>query len=316
MGQPEDDKDFNLNDRIYSSMALPDAILERKLLAFLAEDLGQGDVTTELIAPKDATVEAEIISKAAGIVAGIEEAKVLLRNLGLKVECFVKDGDEIEQRQKLIKISGNSRTILSAERTLLNIVSRMSGIATATRKLVTQMERQGMKTKIACTRKTAPGLMFLDKKAVAIGGGDTHRLHLDDMCLIKDNHIKVAGGLEQAIRSVKNGVSFTKKIEVETTNCSEALRAAKAGVDVIMLDNFSLSEARRTIKALRDAGLYGKTLLEASGGINKDNVNDYASIGVDIVSLSEITASVRTLDLSLEVTFKRKRETLSEADRR
>ncbi|MEM3766702.1 MAG: carboxylating nicotinate-nucleotide diphosphorylase, partial [Candidatus Bathyarchaeia archaeon] len=174
-------------------MFLPKKVLEEKLLQMLTEDLGQGDVTSSLIVPEGCTAEAEIITKEAGIAAGIEEAKVLLESLGLKFESYVRDGDELTPKQVLLKVYGDARTILSAERTLLNILSRMSGIATATRKLIEKIQKAGYKTKVACTRKTAPGLLYLDKKAVATGGGDTHRLHLDDMILIKDNHIAIAG---------------------------------------------------------------------------------------------------------------------------
>jgi nicotinate-nucleotide pyrophosphorylase (carboxylating) len=272
----------------------------------LAEDVGQGDVTTALIVPLGSVAEAEVIAKEAGIVAGIEEASILLESLGLKVEALVADGEKIKTKQTLIKIFGDTKTILSVERTLLNILSRMSGIATITRKLKEKLQNAGLKTRVACTRKTAPGLLYFDKKAVFIGGGDTHRLHLDDMILIKDNHIIVAGSVEKAVKKVREKVSFSKKIEVEVSRVNDVLTAAKAGVDIIMLDNFSPKQIEKTVGLLRKTGIFGKVLLEASGGITAENVMEFASTGVDVVSLGEITSSPKTLDISLEITKTKK----------
>ncbi|MCS7125134.1 MAG: carboxylating nicotinate-nucleotide diphosphorylase [Candidatus Bathyarchaeota archaeon] len=283
-------------------MFLPKKILEEKLRQMLAEDLGQGDITTAILIPEGCTAEAEIIAKEAGIVAGMDEAKTLLESVGLKFETYVVDGDKIEPKQVLMKIFGDARIILSVERTLLNIISRMSGIATITRELVDKVQKAGYKTKVACTRKTAPGLLYFDKKAVFIGGGDPHRFHLDDMILVKDNHIAVVGGVEQAIEAVRKKASFSKKIEVEIAKVEDVLRAAEAGADVIMLDNFSPKQVEEAVKILKKAGYYGKVVLEASGGITAGNIIDYAAKGVDIISLGEITHSVKALDISLEIT--------------
>jgi len=283
-------------------MFIPRKILEEKLGQMLAEDLGQGDVTTALIVPSESTAEAEVIAKQSGIAAGIEETKILLESLGLKAETMVKDGEEIEMRQKMIKISGNTQTILSVERTMLNLLSRMSGIATTTRWLTEKLKKAHLKTKIAGTRKTAPGLLYFDKKALLIGGGDTHRFHLDDMILIKDNHIAVAGSIEKALEQVKENASFSKKIEVEVSRVADILKAAEAGADIVMLDNFSPIQIEEAIKLLEKTGFFGKILLEASGGITIENVLEFASKGVDIVSLGEITHSARALDISLEIT--------------
>jgi len=287
-------------------MFLPRKILEEKLLRILAEDLGQGDITTALIVSEKSTAEAEVIAKESGIVCGIEEAKILLESLGLQVEALVRDGQKIRASQVLLKISGKARTLLSVERTLLNLLSRMSGIATATKEVVEKIRKSKLKTRVACTRKTAPGLLYFDKKAVSVGGGDTHRLHLDDMVLIKDNHIKIAGNVEKAVEKARENVSFSKKIEVEVTRVEDALTAAKSGADIIMLDNFSPKQVKKAIKLLEKAGFREKVLLEASGGITKENILEYASTGVDIVSLGEITQSSRALDMSLEITRVRK----------
>jgi len=281
---------------------LPRKILERKLRKILEEDIGQGDITTALIVPERCTVEAEIVCKETGIVAGIEEAIILLESLGLKCEVLVKDGEKIRVNHVLMKIFGDARAVFCVERTLLNIISRMSGIATATTDIVNKIREAGLKTKVACTRKTALGLLYFDKKAVLIGGGDTHRLHLDDMVLIKDNHIAVAGSVEEAIRRVKRNVSFSKKIEVEVTRIADVLSAAKTGVDIIMLDNFSPEQIEKAIKSLKKSGFFGKVLLEASGGITRQNILKFASTGVNIVSLGEITDSSKSLDISLEIT--------------
>jgi nicotinate-nucleotide pyrophosphorylase (carboxylating) len=283
-------------------MFLPRKILEKKLLDILAEDIGQGDITTALTIPAESISEAQIVAKEAGIAAGIEEAKVLLESLGLKVETLASDGEKINPKQTLMKIRGNTRTILSTERTILNIVSRMSGIATTTRRLVEKLQKAKLGTKIACTRKTAPGLLYLDKKAVLVGGGDTHRLHLDDMVLIKDNHIAVAGSIEVAVKRAKEVGSFTKKIEVEVSSAEDALAAAKAGADIIMLDNFSPKQVEKAVSRLEEAAFSGKVLIEASGGITAENILEFASKQVDIVSLGELTHSAKTLNLSLEIT--------------
>jgi nicotinate-nucleotide pyrophosphorylase (carboxylating) len=283
-------------------MFIPRRILEEKLRSMLAEDVGQGDITTALIVPSETKTEAEIIAKEFGVVAGIEEAKILLESLGVKVEALAADGEKIKPKQVLMKIVGDAQTILSAERTILNMLSRMSGIATTTRKIVEKLEKEKLKTKVACTRKTAPGLLYFDKKAVLVGGGDTHRLHLDDMVLIKDNHIKIAGNVEKAVKKAKEKVSLSKKIEVEVTSVNDALTAAKAGADIVMLDNFSPKQIMEVVKLLKKAGLFGKVLLEASGGITAENIIEYASTGVDIISLGEITHSPKALDMSLEIT--------------
>jgi nicotinate-nucleotide pyrophosphorylase (carboxylating) len=283
-------------------MFIPRKILEAKLLQLLAEDLGQGDVTTAAVIPEKQTVEAAIAAKELGTVAGIEETIVLAEALGLKGETYVSDGDEIKKGQVFLKLSGDARTILSAERTMLNLLSRMSGIATTTRRLMEKLHAAKLATRIAATRKSAPGMLYFDKKAVVIGGGDPHRLHLDDMVLIKDNHLALAGGVKKAVEKAKMSVSFTKKIEVEVTSAADAVVAAEAGADVIMLDNFSPKQAKQAVEAFKKAGFYGKVLLEASGGITEATLLDYASSGVDVLSLGELTHSVKALNISLEIT--------------
>jgi nicotinate-nucleotide pyrophosphorylase (carboxylating) len=289
-------------------MFIPRKVLEEKLKQILTEDIGQGDITTAAIVPSKLTVDAVVKAKEAGIAAGIEEAVILAESLGLKVKTEVADGEKVKNRQIIMKISGDARTILSAERTLLNLLSRMSGIATTTRKLIDKLKKANLTTKIAATRKTAPGLLYFDKKAVIIGGGDPHRLHLDDMVLLKDNHIAVAGSIENAVKRAKQNASFSKKIEVEVAKVADVVKAAQAGADIIMLDNFSPKQIEETVESLKKAGFFGKILLEASGRITAENILEYASTQVGIISLGELTHSVRAVDMSLEITRIDKKE--------
>jgi nicotinate-nucleotide pyrophosphorylase (carboxylating) len=282
-------------------MFIPRKVLEEKLRQLLAEDVGQGDVTSVAVIPAGLIVNAEIIAKEAGIAAGIEEVGILAESLGLSVKPELVDREKIRDGQILMKISGDARTILSAERTMLNLLSRMSGIATATRRLAEKLNKIKATAKIAATRKTALGLGYFDKKAVQIGGGDPHRLRLDDMVLIKDNHVAIAGSVDEAVKRAKQAVSFSKKIEAEVTSVADALKAAEAGADVIMLDNFSPIQVGEAVGALRNAGLFGKVLLELSGGITEQNLLEYASAQVDIISMGELTHSVKALDVSLEI---------------
>jgi nicotinate-nucleotide pyrophosphorylase (carboxylating) len=282
-------------------MFVPRRIVEEKLRQILSDDIGQGDVTAAAVIPANLIVKAEVIAKEQGVAAGIEEAAFLAEYLGLMVKAKVVDGEKIKDKQVLIQISGDAQTILSLERTMLNLLSRMSGIATKTRMLSEKLKNAKVKTKIAATRKFAPGLLYFDKKAVVIGSGDPHRLHLDDMVLIKDNHLAIVGSVEEAVKKAKAHGSFTKKIEVEVTGIEDALKAAEVGADIIMLDNFSPKQAKEAGKALREAG-FGKVLLEVSGNITSENLLEYAAARVDIISLGELTHSIKALDISLEIT--------------
>jgi len=288
---------------------LPRKILKEKISKFLEEDLGQGDITTLLTVPSGTIVEAEIVAKESAVIAGIEEILTLLESFGFQVRVLVSDGSRVDGKATVLKIVGDARTLLSIERTLLNLLTRMSGIATATSRLIEKVRRAGYKTRIACTRKVAPGLLYFDKRAVMLGGGDTHRLHLDDLVIVKDNHLMVVGDVGEAVKSVGEAVSFSKKIEIEVSTEGEALEAAKAGADIVMLDNFSPQQIKNTIVLLDREGLRSKVLIEASGGINEQNVLEFAATGVDILSLGEITDSVKALDMSLEVVKVRKSKT-------
>jgi nicotinate-nucleotide pyrophosphorylase (carboxylating) len=283
-------------------MFVPRKILEEKLKQFLAEDVRLGDVTSAAVVPSGLTAEAAVIAKEAGTLAGVEEATVLAESLGLNAQAEVADGKALRKGQVILKLSGDAQTILSVERTLLNLISRMSGIATTTKRLTEKLRKAHAKARIAATRKTAPGLLYFDKKAVLIGGGDPHRLNLSDMILVKDNHIALAGSIEIVVKKAKQNASFSKKIEVEVAKVTDVLKAAEAGADIIMLDNFSPKQIKEAVELLKKAGFLGKILLEASGGITAGNLLDYAATQVDIISLGELTHSVRALDFSLEIT--------------
>jgi nicotinate-nucleotide pyrophosphorylase (carboxylating) len=289
-------------------MSLPKRMLEEKFRRFVEEDVGHGDVTTYCTIPAGTIVEAEIIAKENGVIAGIEEALMFLESFGLQAKALVVDGAKITEKTRILHIEGDAATMLTVERTLLNLLSRMSGVATATSRLIEKVRDAGYKTRVACTRKTAPGLSRFDKKAVIIGRGDAHRWGLDDMVLIKDNHIAITGSVKETVKRVRKKVSFSKKVEIEAKNVNEAMEAARTGVDIIMLDNFTPKQAKDAINLLRKKGFRDKVLVEASGGITEQNILEYAESGVDIVSLGEITHSARALDMSLEITSVRKRQ--------
>jgi len=268
--------------------------LKKELQSFLSEDIGKGDITSSLLSKK--RISAKIISREKAIVAGVQYAKDIFEIKGCKTQILKKDGQEVKPNQVVMTISGDARNILSCERTALNLLTRMSGIATQTRNLIEKIPNK--KTKLYATRKTAPGLRFFDKEAVKIGGGEKHRLRLDEMVMIKDNHIAVSNSL---LDLIKNAKKQYKKFEVEVENNSDAILAAKEGATIIMLDNFSPSQIKKTVHNLKIQNLRNKVKLEASGGINSKNISQYAKTGVDIISVGSITNSVRGIDMSLEI---------------
>jgi nicotinate-nucleotide pyrophosphorylase (carboxylating) len=269
---------------------------KKELARFLAEDIGKGDITSNLLPRKK--INARIISRQNGIIAGVDYAKEIFSSKGCKVKIIKKDGKKIKQNQAIIEISGSAQSILSCERTVLNLLSRMSGIATKTKKLVEKINAVNPRVKLYATRKTAPGLRFFDKEAVKIGGGEKHRMTLEEMVMVKDNHIAVVGSIPRIILKARKKY---KKIEVEVESQEEALLAASAGANIIMLDNFTPKEIINTINKLKKTKLRKQVKLEASGGINEKNIGTYAKTGIDMISVGEITNSVSGIDLSLEV---------------
>ncbi|MFQ6135066.1 MAG: carboxylating nicotinate-nucleotide diphosphorylase [Nitrososphaerales archaeon] len=282
-----------------------DPVLSRKIEEFLQEDLGSGDITTDAVIEPDAYAEAQVICREDAVVSGVEEAILTFNLLRCSAHCLVKEGDIVEAGRPVLKVKGRARSILKGERTALNILGRMSGVATETRRLVEEAARANSKIRVAATRKALPGFRLFDKKAVQSGGGDTHRFRLDDAVLIKDNHIKIAGSVAGAVESARKSVSFTKKIEVEASSFDEAIEAAEAGADIVMLDNMRPQEVSRVVKALEERRIRDRVFLEASGGIGVENIKRYSETGVDAVSSGGITHSARSIDFSLEIIGKK-----------
>lgn len=280
---------------------IPKKVLEKKFLDFVKDDVGQGDLTTLIAVPYGTIVEAKIFAKENGMIAGIEETLMFLESFGLQASPLLGDGSTVKPKEVMLRVHGDARTLLSIERTMLNLLSRMSGIATATSSLVKKTKQAGYRTRVACTRKVAPGLSYFDKKAVMIGGGDTHRLHLDDMILIKDNHLAIIEDIKTAVKRARKAVSFSKKIEVEVSTIEEALEAVETGADIVMLDNFTPKQVKNTMELMMKKGLRNTALVESSGGITEQNILEFAAAGVDIISLGEITDSAKALDISLEI---------------
>ncbi len=266
---------------------------KKQLSQFLAEDVGKGDITSNLLPKKRILVK--IISRENAILAGVTYAKEIFKLKGCNCKILKKDGTKIKPNQTIMIITGNAGNILTCERTALNLLTRMSGIATQTNSLVKKIPK---KTKLYATRKTAPGLRYFDKEAVEIGGGKKHRLTLDEMVMIKDNHIAVGDSLSSLIKKTKKKY---KKFEVEVENTADAVLAAKEGATIIMLDNFTPAQIKKTIQTLKNMKLRNKVMLEASGGITSKNISKYGQTGVDIISVGSITNSVKGIDMSLEI---------------
>jgi len=269
----------------------------------LDEDIQSGDVTTQAIIPGEVLGKGKFLVKANGVIAGLSVAKNVFKmiddEIGFKV--LIPDGGKVKVGDIVAEVEGKASSILTAERTALNFLQRMSGIATLTNNFVEKIEHT--KAKILDTRKTVPGLRLLDKEAVRLGGGTNHRIGLFDLFLIKDNHIEIAGSIINAVNACEN---FQKKnnsnlkIEVETKNLEEAKEALSCNVDIIMLDNFNTEMMKEAVILIN-----GKCLVEASGNINIDNVKEVAETGVDFISVGALTHSVKALDISLEVELRK-----------
>ena len=270
--------------------------IKKELLRFVSEDIQSGDITSVLLPKKK--IKAKIISRQDGVLAGIRFAREIFHLKGCSARTIKKDGTRLKPNQVVLDVYGNAGTVLSCERTVLNLLSRMSGIATHTSLLISKIRKINKKTNLYSTRKTAPGLRYFDKEAVKIGGGHKHRMALDDMVMIKDNHLLVCNSIEDIIKSAQKR---HKHVEVEVENQRDAILAASSGATIVMLDNFSPIQIKKTITALQKKKLRNKVKLEASGGINSKNITAYAKTGVDIISVGSITNSVSGLDLSLEV---------------
>lgn len=260
----------------------------------LKEDIGAQDLTTELLFPKDSTCNAIIQAKGEGIIAGLPIAKKIFRRLNNDIQWVEnkRDGQGVAKGDILVRIHGSQKAILAGERTALNFIQRLSGIATLTSKFVKAVE--GLPVKITDTRKTAPGLRILDKYAVVAGGGHNHRMGLFDGVLIKNNHLKLIGSITEAISRIRKMTGGRFQIEVETSTLGEVREALAAGANMIMLDNMSLSTIRKSVETIN-----GRTPIEASGGITLRNVRGVAETGVNIISIGGLTHSPKALDISL-----------------
>jgi nicotinate-nucleotide pyrophosphorylase (carboxylating) len=275
--------------------------LDSRVLAIvrraLEEDVGAGDLSGAPLFPEQAEIRAVILAKQDGIVAGLPVAEMVFRELDgdLIWKASKQDGDLVREGETVAELAAKAQAILAGERTALNFLQRMSGIATATRRYVEAVA--GTKAKILDTRKTAPGLRVLDKYAVRLGGGCNHRFGLYDGVMLKDNHIAAAGGIENVVRTVRERVPLGQKIEVEVTSMAEVEQALRAGAEIIMLDNLPPIEMKKAVQLIE-----GRALVEASGGITLENIREVAVTGVDWISVGALTHSVKALDLSLEVT--------------
>lgn len=272
-------------------------MLIKEIESFIEEDLGYDDVSCTLV--PDRPAEAIIFTKEDCNVAGIKEAESIFSYLGIQAETTFKDGDLLKEGEIIFRLKGGAVSILRAERLALNFLGHLSGIATLTRTCVDKVSKYSETTRVACTRKTTPGIRKFEKLAVAAGGGDTHRFNLSDSVMIKDNHIKLMG-IEAAIDAAKK-TSFTRKIEVEVESAETAVLAAKLGVDIIMLDNMKPEAIRQTLDILKENGLRDSVIVEASGGISLDNLEGYAKTGVDVISMGSLIHKSRWIDMSLEI---------------
>jgi nicotinate-nucleotide pyrophosphorylase (carboxylating) len=272
-------------------------LYEPLVRAALAEDLGRaGDLTTDAIVPEDARCEARVVVRREGRVAGAEVAASAFRLLDprVEVEVVARDGRDVDAGATVLTVRGPARAVLSAERTALNLLGRLSGVATATRAWVRAVA--GTRARVVCTRKTTPGLRLLEKYAVRCGGGFNHRFGLDDAVLVKDNHLAVAGGIRPAVERVRAAVGHMVRVEVEVDTLGQLDEALALGVDVVLLDNMDPPTLRRAV-----AMVAGRCPTEASGGVNLSTVRSIAETGVDLISVGALTHSAPALDVSLEV---------------
>ncbi|HQR38500.1 MAG TPA: carboxylating nicotinate-nucleotide diphosphorylase [Blastocatellia bacterium] len=282
-------------------MDLDPNVLFNMASAFLGEDIGRGDVTTQATVRPSVRGRGRFLAKQPLVVAGLEVAEAIFSNLepGMELEAFVYDGERAAEGQEFARIEGLAQVLLMGERTALNLIQRMSGIATVTRRYVDAID--GTRAQVVDTRKTAPGLRMLDKYAVLIGGGRNHRFGLDDGCLIKDNHIALAGGIREAMTRAQQSMSHLLRIEIEVGSIDDLREALQCGADAILLDNMSPERLREAVELVRSEPGGDDILLEASGRITLDNIRSYAETGVDLVSVGALTHSAPAADISFKI---------------
>jgi nicotinate-nucleotide pyrophosphorylase (carboxylating) len=275
------------------------------MVGFLNEDIGTGDITSNLLIPEETISKGTIVCKDGGksiIVSGLSEAKIIFGICGCEATTLlVDDGAKIAKGMNVLTLEGSSRSILKGERTALNLLMRMSGISTRTNQFIERLGDLSKTVRISSTRKTVPGLRYFDKKAVVIGGGISHRVRLDQLILIKDNHIAVVGSVKKAIEKARSAYGNKRKIECEVNDFNGIVEAIKSGADIIMLDNFKPEEVKESLDRVRKLGLRGRIIIEVSGGINLGNIYDYAVAKPDVISIGSLTHSVQAIDFSLEI---------------
>jgi nicotinate-nucleotide pyrophosphorylase (carboxylating) len=278
---------------------LDEGALFSQIGAFLGEDLGRGDITTQATVMRNARARGRFIAKESMVVAGLEAAEAVFSTLDSQqqIEAFASDGDEVENGKVIARTSGFADVLLAGERVALNLLQRLSGIATLTRLYVRAVE--GTRAAIIDTRKTTPGLRMLEKYAVLSGGGRNHRFGLDDGVLIKDNHIALAGGVSTAVQRAREKVGHLHKVEVEVSNERDLREAIASGADIILLDNLTPDETARMVIMARE--LAPQVTLESSGGITLENVRAYAEAGTDLISIGALTHSARAMDISFKI---------------
>ena len=274
-----------------------ESLIEALIDLAIEEDIESGDISTDAIIPVKSKATALMMAKADGVISGLEVIRKVYErfedDFGWKE--FVHDGDKVKKGDRILEIKAGYRTLLYGERLSLNILQRMSGIATATAKYVAELEGTG--TVLLDTRKTAPGMRILDKMAVKDGGGKNHRMGLYDMIMLKDNHIKIAGGIPAAVAAVRKNLPLSIKLEVETTTLEEVRQAIEAGADIIMLDNMDTATMAEAVKLIG-----GKAKTEASGNMSIPRLKEVAATGVDYISVGALTHSVTALDISMNIT--------------
>jgi len=276
-------------------MKIDQDILKDFIKRAFAEDVGTGDITTQTTVPEGTQISGRFVAKESGILCGLDVAKAVFAyaDPAIELEIAFKDGDAVAKGDIIARVSGDAASILTGERLALNLMQRMSGIATNTHAAAQQVA--GTKAKIVDTRKTTPGLRVFEKYAVHVGGGTNHRFNLADGVLIKDNHIKAAGSITAAVKAAKAGAPHTLKIEVEVESLAQLTEALDAGADIVMLDNMDNATMKQAV-----AQTDGRAILEASGNMGEKNLADVASTGIDIISIGALTHSVKALDISLK----------------
>lgn len=272
--------------------------LKKQIREWIDEDVGFGDISAQATVSPTEDATGIIYAKDSGVVAGMVVAKLVFEAIDPRLifSPEVQDGQQIEKGTVLVEVQGNAQSILTGERLALNLLQRLSGIATMTHLYVTRAKQGNPQVRVVDTRKTTPGLRMLEKYAVKMGGGHNHRFGLYDAVMIKDNHIKAAGGIIEAVQAARNYIPHTMKIEVEVESIAEVKLALEARADIIMLDNMGIKDMKEAVSMIG-----GKAVVEASGGVNLDTITDIAATGIDVISVGALTHSVKALDISLDL---------------